>query len=126
LADICGLDAPHGVEGISLKPLLAAADQAWKRAVFSQYPRSRSGNRHRGHGEIMGYAVRTHRYRYVQWRDWESKQVVARELYDHDSDPHEAFNVAAQSKHAETIRELAGMLERGWKSVLPATAEKTQ
>lgn len=126
LADLCELDAPRGIEGISFKPLLTKPGQPWKRAVFSQYPRARSGNRHRGHGEIMGYTVRTHRYRYVQWQDWESKKIVARELYDHDSDPHEARNVAAQAKHSDAIPELAGMLERGWKSVLPVTAEKTQ
>ena len=125
LADICGLDEPQGVEGISLKPLLASPDQPWKRAVFSQYPRARSGSRHRGHGAIMGYAVRTHRYRYVEWRRWDSQQIAARELYDHDSDPHESRNVVAQARYAEAIRELAGMLESGWQSVLPAAAEKT-
>ena len=69
----------------------------------------------------MGYAVRTSRYRYVEWQDWESKQVVARELYDHDSDPHEARNVVADSKHAETVQKLSEMLDGGWRSVLPAT-----
>ena len=73
----------------------------------------------------MGYAVRTHRYRYVEWREWESKQVVARELYDYDTDPYETRNVATQPDQADTIREVAGILERGWKSVLPATAENT-
>ena len=43
LADICGLDAPQGVEGISLKPLLTEPNQPWKRAVFSQYPRCSQG-----------------------------------------------------------------------------------
>ena len=126
LADIRGLDAPKGVEGVSLKPLLSKPDLPWKRAVFSQYPRARNGNRHRGHGDIMGYAVRTHRYRYVEWRDWDSKQVLARELYDHDSDPHETRNVAAQRECAEVIRDLAGLLESGWKSVLPGTAEAVE
>jgi iduronate 2-sulfatase len=126
LADICGLDAPPGVEGISFKPLLTNPEQAWKRAAFSQYPRASSGSRHRGHGAIMGYAVRTHRYRYVEWRDWESKQVVARELYDHDSDSHESRNVAVQPKYADAIRELAEMLDGGWRSVLPANAEKSE
>ncbi len=80
LADICGLDAPADVEGISLKPLLTEPNQTWKRAVFSQYPRSGKGHRHRTHGDIMGYAVRTDRYRYVEWHDWKTKEIVAREL----------------------------------------------
>ena len=59
----------------------------------------------------MGYAVRTERYRYVEWRDWESKQIVARELYDHASDPHESHNVAGQAARAETVARLAGLLK---------------
>ena len=74
----------------------------------------------------MGYAVRTERYRYVEWREWESKQVLARELYDHDSDPHEMRNVATQPMNSEIISELAKLLNAGWKSALPATTEKTQ
>lgn len=80
-------------------------------------------HRHRGHGATMGYAVRTYRYRYVEWQDWDSKQVVARELYDHHHDPHESRNLAAQPKKAAAIQELAEMLEGGWRSVLPVNAE---
>lgn len=123
LADICGLDAPQNVDGISLKPLLAQPDRSWKKAVFSQYPRAHSGHRHRGHGDIMGYALRTQRYRYVEWREWKSKRVLARELYDHESDPHETRNVAGHREHARTIRELAGLLDDGWESVLPGDVE---
>ena len=57
LTDICGLDAPVGVEGISLKPLLVKPDRPWKSAVFSQYPRANKGNRHRGQGDIMGLSL---------------------------------------------------------------------
>ena len=67
LADICGLEAPAGVEGISLKPLIENPERPWKKAAFSQYPRKRTGHRHESHGEIMGYAIRTERYRYIEW-----------------------------------------------------------
>jgi iduronate 2-sulfatase len=119
LADVCGLEAPVGVEGISLKPLLTNPSRSWKRAVFSQYPRAQKGSRHRGHGDFMGYAVRTERYRYVEWREWESKQVIARELYDHNSDPHETRNVVNHPERAETTEKLAQILLNGWKAALP-------
>lgn len=122
LADICGLEDPIGVEGVSLKPLLGDPDRPWKRAVFSQYPRARSGNRHRSHGDIMGYAVRTDRYRYVEWRAWDTQRVVARELYDHDADPNEMRNVATANEHSKTVRELAEVLDGGWKPALPPSA----
>jgi iduronate 2-sulfatase len=42
----------------------------------------------------MGYSIRDERYRYTEWRDWQTGRVVARELYDHESDPGENRNVA--------------------------------
>lgn len=113
LADVCGLDVPTGLEGTSLKPLLTDPDQPWKRAVFSQYPRDRMSHRHRSHGDFMGYAVRTERYRYVEWREWKTQDVVARELYDHASDPQESRNIAAQAAHQGTVTRLATLLESG-------------
>lgn len=114
LADVCRLGAPVGVEGTSLKPLLDAPTRSWKQAVFSQYPRARKSNRHRGHGDVMGYAVRTQRYRYVEWREWETRRVVARELYDHGRDPNEMHNTAKRPEQADIVRRLAGVLEDGW------------
>ena len=73
---------------------------------------------------IMGYAVRTDRYRYVEWQDWKTKEIVARELYDHDSDAVESKNLAAQPQHSETIEELSRVLQRGWTSAIPLQ-EKT-
>jgi len=119
LADICGLDAPQGVEGISLKPLLAEPQRPWKKAVFSQYPRALSGSRHRGHGAIMGYAVRTEQFRYVEWQEWETKTVVARELYDHACDPNEMQNIAEQPGQTAVVRRLAAVLETGWPAAVP-------
>lgn len=107
------------MEGISLKPLLANPNRQWKRAVFSQYPRARKGNRHRGHGDFMGYSVRTDRYRYVEWREWEANKVVARELYDHNEDPNETRNVAALPDYVRAVSHLSRLLERGWREALP-------
>ena len=126
LAEMCRLEAPVGVEGISIAPLLAKPDRPWKRAVFSQYPRARKRNRHRGHGDIMGYAVRTDRYRYVEWREWKSKEVVTRELYDHENDSREMRNIAGQAQRNRTVEELAQVLARGWKSALPAGTRTDQ
>ena len=47
-------------------------------------------------------------------------------VYAYGSDPNESYNLAAESKHATTVQELAEMLERGWRSALPALAEKTE
>jgi len=119
LADACGLPIPESLEGTSMRPLLDHPELAWKQAALSQFPRAREGNRHQRHGDIMGYTLRTQRFRFVQWQAWESKQVVARELYDHQDDPHETRNVANDPQYASTIEELAILLQGGWKAVLP-------
>ncbi len=119
LADACGLESPTGVEGISLMPLLDDPEFPWKTAVFSQYPRSQSGNRHNGHGDIMGYATRTDRYRYVEWREWRTGHVVAQGLYDHHSDPNEMRNVAKNPKHSGALNQHRAILKAGWRAALP-------
>lgn len=117
LADICGLKSPQGVEGISLRPLMRNPDRPWKQAVFSQYPRSFEGNRHRRHGDIMGYALRTSTHRYVEWREWKSGRVTTRELYDHSSDASEMSNIA--EAHPTLVEVLSAQLRSGWRSALP-------
>ena len=111
LVDLCGLPKADGVEGVTLKPLLDASAREWNRVAFSQFPRARKGNRYRKHGDIMGYAVRTGRFRYVEWRDWKSQRVLARELYDHRADPAEMLNVASHPNHTETIGDLSRRLK---------------
>ena len=71
----------------------------------------------------MGYAVRTKRYRYVEWREWESKKVVARELYDHASDANESRNIVDQPASEKTVMRLAKILESGPDSVAPTGIE---
>jgi iduronate 2-sulfatase len=119
LAELCELDIPNELEGLSMTPLLAQPDRPWKTAVFNQYPRMFKGVRHERHGEVMGYAVRTDHFRYVEWKEWESGKIVARELYDHQSDPEEMFNVADNIDQAATLFQHQRILGSGWKGALP-------
>ena len=45
---------------------------------------------------LMGYSIRTDRYRYTVWLDRRSPTIepLAEELYDHETDPHETVNLA--------------------------------
>ena len=119
LAQICGLPAPARSEGISLLPLLEKPERPWKTAAFSQYPRSFQGNRHRKDGDIMGYAVRTQRHRYVEWRNGKTGKTQARELYDHQTDPNETKNLAKEPDQKENLERLQQTLQSGWKGALP-------
>jgi iduronate 2-sulfatase len=109
LCELVGIPlAPH-LEGSSFAPLVGNPDRPWKRAAFSQYPR---GSR------IMGYSMRTDRYRYTEWIR-RGGEVEARELYDHEKDPKENVNLAVQEDHAETVRKLGAMLHEGWRASRP-------
>ena len=110
LVDLCGLPKAEGVEGVTLRPLLDNPSHVWNRVAYSQFPRAHEGNRYRKHGDVMGYTARTERFRYVEWRDWNSPRVVARELYDHRSDPVEMLNIASRPEQAKTIDDLSRRL----------------
>ena len=109
LCDLCGLPLPEHLEGTSFAPLLENPNRPWKPAVFNQYPRR----------NVMGYAMRTDRYRYVEWRDAESGNVRARELYDHQADPAENVNLAGRHEHGSTLSALAADLANGWQKARP-------
>ena len=104
LCDLLGLPIPEFVEGKSLVPILRDAETEVKDAAISQFPRQDEGR------SLMGYAMRTDRYRYVAWIDTETGDVVDCELYDHKSDPDENQNVANHAESAELIEELSTKL----------------
>ena len=110
LTDLCGLQAPPTVAGTALTPLLIDPDGKVKVVALTQTPRP---NYLRGRmPEIMGYSIRSDRFRYTEWRDFTTARVQARELYDHDNDPLETTNVAGHPDHNTTVVELAKRLEQ--------------
>lgn len=122
LADLAGLPLPTHLEGVSFKPLLDAPTRPWKSAAFSQYPRPAGKS---GIGPLMGYAMRTERYRFVVWvgRNDHSK-VDAIELYDHQRDPQENTNIANVPGNAALVAELMAQWKKGWQGAKPAVAAK--
>src|SRR5690606_31961010 len=98
------------LEGTSFVPVLEQPKRDWKRAVFSQFPRSNS---------FEGYAIRTEDFRYVEWRTWNNDSLLSKELYDRRSDPLETINVAAEKKYKDIVTQLSKQLHDGWKAALP-------
>ncbi|MDZ4403407.1 sulfatase [Prosthecobacter sp.] len=111
LAELCALPLPKHLEGTSFAPLLEKPDQPWKKAAFSQYLRT-------GKPPYTGRSIRTERWRYTEWHDLK-QQPAGTELYDELNDPQETTNLAGDSEHAETLKELAEKLKVGWKASLP-------
>ena len=116
LLDACGLPPRDDLEGISLMPLLDQPERAWKKAAFSQFPRPWS---YQGEPEVMGYSLRTQRYRYSEWVRFRTGASLARELYDHQTDSAEIQNSADDSAYTEVIDDLSELLRKGWRAALP-------
>lgn len=112
LAELCGLDAPADLEGASFAPLLEEPGAPWKRAVFHLFSRAAPEV-----GDAVGRAVRTERWRLVEWRAPE-RDIRALELYDY-AGPGERQNLADRPESAEVLAELSALLEAGWRAALP-------
>jgi arylsulfatase A-like enzyme len=93
LAELCGLDAPSYVSGVSLVPALRDSSATPRTSALTQY--------------ANGYSVRTSRYRFSAWGEDGSAGV---ELYDHETDPQEMTNLASRPEHAATVTELTDLL----------------
>lgn len=107
LAAMTGIAAPEYLPGSSFEPVLddpsheirdSALSQAWSRAG-----RTRENWRDR---EVMGYSIRTSRYRYTEW----SRGKHGVELYDHRNDPRERTNLAGEPELRGTQGRLASEL----------------
>ncbi len=109
LTDLCGLEPPNNLEGQSLLPLLKDPTAHHKSAALTQTPRP---NYPKGERPVhMGYSLRTERFRYTEWRNFDTGKIVARELYDHANDPAETVNVASFPLFQGFIAELAIQLQ---------------
>jgi iduronate 2-sulfatase len=96
LVELCGLKTPPGLEGNSLVSLLKDPGGEWQHPAFSV---CRVNNK-------QGRAVRTARFRYVEWENGTSGAM----LFDHQSDPHELINLASNPAHASTVAEMKKLL----------------
>ena len=115
LTDLCGLELPEGLEGVSLRPALEAPGASIKPVALTQTPRP---NYLRGKmPKVMGYSIRAEVHRYTEWRDFKTGTVIDRELYDHRNDAGENTNIANDPAQSEEITNLAAQLQ----SVLDAT-----
>ena len=96
LTDLCEIEPPAGQEGVSFRNLLDDPAKPGKPAAYTQTTR----------GEIMGRSVRTDRWRYTEWGDG-SKGI---ELYDHNNDSLEYYNLAAKHEFQSVISEMKALL----------------
>jgi hypothetical protein len=119
LVELCDLPMPTHLEGSSMVSLLNNANAPWKDSAFSQIQRR---------GYIMGYSMRTDRYRYNEWRDRDTGINLFTELYDMQADPNQDVNVAAQPAYANAVASLSQKFNEiidTWSPRFPALSIET-
>ena len=104
LAELCELKGtPAELHGRSLVPLLSDPESAWDRPAITQVGRMVGSN------SVMGYSLRTERYRYTMWGEG---GVEGEELYDYRDDPAEGKNLAKHGGSTQIKSRLRADLER--------------
>ncbi len=101
LCDLAELPTPEGLDGDSFVAALQDPSATTDDAALHVYPR----------GERIGRAVRTDRYRLVEWKQpGASADSALLELYDYQSDPGETKNLA--DERPDVVAELRAILDR--------------
>ncbi len=95
LVDLCGLPAAHGLDGVSLRPLLEDPGAAWDRPAFTV-----TGNQ-----PPVSRAIRDERWRYVEY------SAGGKLLIDEVNDPHETRNRVDDPELAAVGARLAATLQ---------------
>ena len=88
LIDLCDMTPLDGLEGVSLRPLLADAEADWPHMAVTTFGQH-------------NHAVRTETHRYIRYQDG------SEELYDLRADPHEWNNIADVAANRPLIEKLA-------------------
>jgi len=105
LVEYADIELPGYLEGKSLLPVLKKTRKKIKGFAISQYPRGKN---------IMGYSMRTKRYRITIWLNgdfmntkvFENPEIEAVELYDYKKDPEEKVSLANDPAYARKTKEL--------------------
>jgi iduronate 2-sulfatase len=117
ISAVCGLSTPAGLDGTTFKHVLQDPTKRGRESVINVYPR---GNR-------LGRAIRTERYRLVEWKPFSDESVPTEyELYDYQLDPLETKNLA--SKESKVLAELVSILAKhpAPKPPVKATTQRSQ
>jgi iduronate 2-sulfatase len=89
-------------------PLIADAEAELAREHGPRYDRETFED------HVKGYSIRTDRYRCTLWVDRRAPddEPLAVELYDHETDPRETRNIAAQPEQVIMVAKLTKQLLR--------------
>jgi iduronate 2-sulfatase len=95
---LAGLTPPKHVQGFSLRLLIDNPQARWDHPAYTQVQR----------GADPGHSVRTERWRYTEW----ALGAKGQELYDHNNDAQELYNLAHDAKYADMVAQMKTLLKQ--------------
>lgn len=100
LTELAGIGkpcVPQPIDGLSLVPVIKNPETRIRDHAYHAYP----------HGKYMGRAIRTDRYRLVEWKNRENQADIVYELYDYKTDSLETKNIYNQQpKIAASLKKI--------------------
>ena len=116
LCELAGLEKPTHLQGSSFVPLIENPERKWKEGAISIWPAVARTNPEK---VVIGFTIQTDRYRYTEWIKTSTGELMARDLFDHQSDPGENQNISNLPENAPIMEELSELLDqgKGWRAM---------
>jgi iduronate 2-sulfatase len=130
LAALAGLAPPADLDGRSLVAVLQDPAAHGRDVALSQFTRPWKTTGF----EVMGYSLRTPTQRYTRWVEWPSRQTLAEEFYDYNSQASatrkgglliEQENVVERPAYADSLDRLRARLDETLRTRIKLQAEET-
>lgn len=101
LVDLCELEGPVS-DGKSLLPVIDHPKQEWDNSATSVYARGKN---------IMGCTTTDGQWRYTEWRDSKTHEILGAELYEHNNNLLSFTNLSGHESYSEVESKMKTLLE---------------
>ncbi len=101
IVDLCGLESPK-LEGKSIVPLLNKPNKKWDEVATSVYARGK---------KIMGVTATDGKWRYTEWRNSITHEILEAELYEHKNSLLSFVNLYGNKKYEKVEQRMKILLE---------------
>ncbi len=102
LVDYCDLEGPES-DGKSLLPVIDKPNKKWDKAAYSVYARGK---------KIMGVTTTDGNWRYTEWRNAATNEILEAELYEHKNSLLSYVNVSGNENYKKIEKKMKKLLEK--------------
>uniref|UniRef100_UPI0039BDB9A7 sulfatase n=1 Tax=Formosa sp. 3Alg 14/1 TaxID=3382190 RepID=UPI0039BDB9A7 len=101
LVELCGLEGPK-TDGKSILQVIDRPNTPWDQVATAVYARGKN---------IMGCTATDGEWRYTEWRDAKTQDILGAELYEHKNSLLSFKNLSGNSKYKKVEARMKGLLE---------------